>query len=82
LPRETSPRYGRQDRDRPGDWRSIPSSHIPALDGKTPREAVRTGVGRHRVDVLLRDIEHRESRLPPAQRVDLAPLRRDLGLDS
>ncbi len=55
---------------------------IPALDGKTPREAVRTGAGRHRVDVLLRDIEHREGRLPPAQRVDLAPLRRDLGLDA
>ena len=54
---------------------------IPALGGKTPREAVRTGAGRRRVDVLLRDIEHRESRLPPAQRVDFAPLRRDLGLD-
>ena len=55
---------------------------IPALDGKTPREAVCTGAGRHRVDVLLRDIEHRESRLPPARRVDVAPLRRDLGLDA
>ncbi|MEO8605799.1 MAG: SEC-C metal-binding domain-containing protein, partial [bacterium] len=48
---------------------------VPALDGRTPREAVRSSSGRHRVDVLLRDIENRENRLPIDQRVDFAPIR-------
>jgi hypothetical protein len=54
---------------------------IPALDGQTPRQAARTRAGRHRVDVLLRDIEHREGRLPAERRVDVTPLRHALGLD-
>ena len=54
---------------------------VPALGGKTPRETARTAAGRPRVDVLLKDMENRESRLPAGQRFDFAALRRDLGLD-
>jgi Protein of unknown function (DUF2384) len=30
---------------------------LPALQGKTPREAVRTAAGREKVEALIRDIE-------------------------
>jgi hypothetical protein len=53
---------------------------LPALDGQTPREAMRSREGRARVDVLLKDIENRESWLPQEERVDLAVLRGELGL--
>jgi hypothetical protein len=53
---------------------------LPALDGQTPREAMRTREGRARVNVLLKDIENRESRLPQAERADLAAVRGALGL--
>lgn len=53
---------------------------LPALAGKSAREAVRTARGRAQVDVLLKDIENREARLPAAERFDTAPVRRALGL--
>ncbi|MFO0577453.1 MAG: antitoxin Xre/MbcA/ParS toxin-binding domain-containing protein [Polyangia bacterium] len=46
------------------DWLDEP---LPALGGKTPRQAVRSRAGREQVDVLLRDIENLESRQPPGQ---------------
>jgi len=53
---------------------------IPALGGKTPREAVRTARGRTAVDVLLKDIENREQRVEDSP-FDFSWLRRELGLD-
>jgi len=41
---------------------------------------MRSREGRARVDVLLKGIENRESRLPEEERVDLAALRGELGL--
>jgi hypothetical protein len=49
--------------------------HIPALDGLTPREAVKTRRGRERVDNLLKDIENREAREPAASRADVGRAR-------
>jgi len=54
---------------------------IPALSGKTPREAARTKVGRARVALLLRDIENHEAHLPDGVRFDFTRLRRQLQLD-
>jgi len=54
---------------------------LPALEGKTPREAVRTKEGRREVDLLLRDMENREHRLPEAERYDFTRIRRQLGLE-
>ena len=41
---------------------------------------MRSREGRARVDVLLKDLENRESRLPPDERMDVAALRARLGL--
>ncbi len=54
---------------------------IPALGGKTPRGAVRTAAGRRQVDLLLRDIEHRETALPADRQMDFTIVRRALGLE-
>jgi hypothetical protein len=53
---------------------------LPALHGKTPREAVRTAEGRAMVEVLLKDFENHESRHPDDARYDFGELRRALGL--
>jgi hypothetical protein len=54
---------------------------LPALGGKTPREAMSTARGRAKVEALLREFEHHEAKLDPDERVDFAEVRRDLGLD-
>jgi hypothetical protein len=54
---------------------------IPALGGKTPREAARTSLDREKLDILLKDIENREARLPEVERFDFSRIRRELGLD-
>lgn len=59
------------------DWADRP---LPALGGRTARRAVRTKDGRDQVDALLKGIEHREARLPAAERFDVSALRRALGL--
>jgi hypothetical protein len=59
------------------DWLDMP---LPALGGKTPRAAVRTKAGREQVDLLLKEIESMEARLPEGQRFDFSDLRRELGL--
>ncbi|HZL19611.1 MAG TPA: SEC-C domain-containing protein [Polyangia bacterium] len=61
------------------EWADHP---LPALKGKTPREAIRTPAGRAAVDVLLKDFENQESRHPSEVRFDFAPLREGLGLPS
>ena len=45
----------------------------------TPREAVRTAAGREDVDLLLREMENMEGRLPESARFDFSELRRKLG---
>jgi len=53
---------------------------VPALGGKTPREATRSERGRAEVDLLLRTMEHSEQRAAPGARFDFAELRRELDL--
>jgi hypothetical protein len=53
---------------------------IPALSGKTPRQAIRTKAGREQVEVLLKDIEYLESRQPGGPQVSLTSIRTELGL--
>lgn len=59
------------------DW---PDQPLPALGGKTPRDAASTKTGRAAVDTLLKDMEHHEGRMPAEQQFDFSPLRRELGL--
>ena len=54
---------------------------IPLLGGLTPRAAARTPRARQALEVLLKDIERDESRLPADQRIDLSWLRPELGLE-
>ena len=60
------------------DWLDQP---IPALAGKTPREATRTAKGRAVVDVLLKDMENREQRSAGDAPFDFSVLRTTLRLD-
>lgn len=59
------------------DW---PDQSVPALEGLSPREAVRTARGREAVDVLLKDMENREQRHGGGDAFDFGALRRELGL--
>jgi hypothetical protein len=54
---------------------------IPALDGLSPREAVRTAQGRDAVDVLLKDMENHEQRASGQDAFDFRELRRELRLE-
>lgn len=60
------------------DWLDTP---IPLLGGKTPRAATRAKKSREQLDLLLRDIENREGRLPESERLDVGRLRAVLGMD-
>jgi len=60
------------------DW---PDHPLPALDGKTPREAVQTAGGRGTVDVLLKEMENLEQRAGKGASFDFSPLRSELGLE-
>jgi len=61
--------------------RRWPDASVPALGGKTPREACRTNEGRRKVDFMLR-IWHKPSDLIPEHRhrTLIAEVRADLGL--
>lgn len=59
------------------DWVDQP---LPALAGKTPRQAVRTPAGRRKVDLLLREMENHEQRSGDSAPFDFSALRRDLAL--
>jgi hypothetical protein len=61
-----------------GDWAD---QTIPALDGRTPREASREPEGRGRLDALIKEMESMESRLPVAEQYDFQVLRQLLSLD-
>ena len=55
---------------------------LPALNGQTPRQAVKSEVGRRAVEELLRGLENREERERREGRAafDCSTLRRSLGL--
>lgn len=58
------------------DWLDSP---LPALDGKTPREAARSKRGRELLEALLADFAQRSERLPHMA-PDIGALRRELKL--
>jgi hypothetical protein len=53
---------------------------VPALAGKTPRQATRTKSDRKRLELLLKEHENGEARLPQEERFDFSRLRAELGL--
>src|SRR2546425_1013012 len=53
---------------------------LPALRGATPLQAVRTSRGRKQVELLLKELENGESRLPQGERFYVSVLRSRLGL--
>ena len=53
---------------------------VPALGGKTPKQAARTPRGRDALNGLLKTIENGEARQPAATRYDVNILRRALGI--
>ncbi|MEK7750923.1 MAG: hypothetical protein AAB654_03330, partial [Acidobacteriota bacterium] len=61
-------------------WPDIP---LPALDGKTPRQAVETAAGRSKVSAILRDFENGEEHKRRAGEpyYEIARLRAELGLE-
>jgi len=62
-------------------WMSWPDEPVPALDGKTPAEAVRDPDGREMVEALLMQFERDERRKPSGEnQFDFARLRERLGL--
>ncbi len=60
------------------DW---PDHALPALGGQSPREAVRTAVGRSAVDVLLKEMENHEQRMSEGVPFDFSGIRRELRLE-
>jgi hypothetical protein len=59
-----------------------PDTALPALDGQTPRQAVKTAAGRLNVSILLRDFENAEEHKRQADEpfYDVGRLRAELGL--
>ena len=59
-----------------------PDTALPALDSRTPREAVKTAAGRLKVSALLRDFDNLEEHKRQAGEpfYDVARLRAELGL--
>jgi hypothetical protein len=59
-----------------------PYERLPALGGKTPRQAMRSKAGRAQVEELLRDFENSAERARKAGRpeFDFSILRKTLGL--
>jgi hypothetical protein len=60
-----------------------PDTPIPALDGQTARQAVKTAAGRDKVSALLRDFENGEEHKRRAGEpyYEIARLRAELGLE-
>jgi hypothetical protein len=57
------------------------NTSIPALGGKTPKQAARSLRGREALNALLKTIENREAREPEATRYDANILRRALRIE-
>jgi hypothetical protein len=58
-------------------WIDMP---LPALAGKTPRDAARTERGARQVEEMLKDIENTSLGMPGGEALDFAALRRELGI--
>lgn len=61
-------------------WEAWLDEKVPALGNQTPRKAARTPEGRERLEALLAEYAWRDTRTPAENRVDIAELRRKLGL--
>ncbi len=55
---------------------------IPALGGLTPRKAARSPNARPKLELLLKEFDQNEARLPEEQRIDLSAVRAALRLSS
>lgn len=53
---------------------------VPALGGRTPRSAMRDAAGRAQLHLLLKELENHDAYAPKKAEVDVAALRRELGL--
>ncbi len=53
---------------------------VPALGGLTPRAAAKKPTSRAKLELLLRDLENREARLPAEEQFDFSKVREQLGL--
>jgi hypothetical protein len=57
------------------------NASVPALGGKTPKQAARSRAGREALNAILKTIENREAREPEATRYDVNILRRALRME-
>jgi hypothetical protein len=67
-----------------GHWQNWIDERIPALGGKTPRQAVKTQDGKESVEALLLDAERHTDYNEPMQEIEnkaIKDVRRKLGLD-
>jgi len=66
-----------------GHYAKWPDERLPALAGKTARQAVKTKAGRQAVLALIRDMEHGQAREAKVGQpaFDFTPLRKALGLE-
>ena len=67
-----------------GHWQNWINDRIPALNGKTPRQAVKTQDGKESVEALLLDAERHSGYNEPMQAIEqqiIKDVRRKLGLD-
>jgi hypothetical protein len=62
-------------------YREWPDYPLPALKGKTPRQAMKSKRGRAQVDALLRVMQSDEAGMPMAERIDFDSVRQDLGFE-
>ena len=88
LPERGAPQRGALPPDAVAAMRQFRDQHmtawlddlIPALDGLTPRHAATLPPMQRRLDVLLKEIEQSEARLPAGEQIDIHRLRVALGL--
>lgn len=57
-----------------------PDYPLPALSGKSPRDAMKTAEGRASVEALIRDMEHQSHGTPIENKYDFDELRQSVGL--
>ena len=60
--------------------RQWPEEALPGLGGLTPRQAMRSAVGRRQVEAMLHEFEFYQATLSPAQAISLDGIRQQLGL--
>ncbi len=63
-----------------GHYATWPDVPLPALDGKTPRQAATQKRTRAKLERLIDDMQHQEQMSPPGTRYNFDELRRTLGL--